>query len=159
MTRVRSQWDRLTAAATGVGGAVALIVGWHGVSGTPYPAEQLPYLASAGFGGLFLLGVSTALWLSADLRDEWRKLDRIEQALRAADGLGTFEAGRVVGASGAPGAFGPTGAPAGTPVPAAYAAPAPAPAEHGRTAIATAAPAGAVPATAPKPAPSAEDTR
>ncbi|MGP3950020.1 hypothetical protein [Streptomyces sp. 7N604] len=118
MTRVRSQWDRLTAAGTGVAGAVVLIVGWHGVSGTPYPAEQLPYLASAGLGGLFLLGISTALWLSADLRDEWRKLDRIEQALRAAEAAGAYEPGQ----------------PAVTP--AAAAAPAaPAPAERDRTGL------------------------
>ena len=31
---------------------------------------------------MFLLGVGAMLWLSADLRDEWRKLDRIEQAIR-----------------------------------------------------------------------------
>jgi hypothetical protein len=101
MTRVRSQWDRLTAAATALAGAVVLIIGWRGVSGTAYPAEQLPYLISAGMGGLFLLGISTALWLSADLRDEWRKLDRIEQAIRATDrataGPAELEAGRPAG--------------------------------------------------------------
>jgi hypothetical protein len=59
-----------------------LIVGWVGVSGTPYTAKQLPYLASNGLGGLFLLGAAAMLWLSADLRDEWRKLDRIELAIR-----------------------------------------------------------------------------
>ncbi|MFF2509273.1 hypothetical protein ACFVTY_38810 [Streptomyces sp. NPDC058067] len=84
LTRIRSQWDRVTAAVTAMAGAVTLVLGWRGVSGTPYPAEQLPYVVSAGLGSLFLLGVSSALWLSADLRDEWRKLDRIEQALRAA---------------------------------------------------------------------------
>ncbi|MFE7157574.1 hypothetical protein [Streptomyces sp. NPDC057636] len=87
VTRIRSQWDRLTAAVTALAGAATLVIGWRGVSGTPYPAEQLPYVVSAGLGSLFLLGISTALWLSADLRDEWRKLDRIEQALRAAGGL------------------------------------------------------------------------
>ncbi|MGW2563652.1 hypothetical protein ACWCXB_31400 [Streptomyces sp. NPDC001514] len=93
MTWARSQWDRLTAAATAVAGAVVLIIGWRGVSGTAYVAEQVPYVISAGIGGLFLLGISTALWLSADLRDEWRKLDRIERAIRAADGLGAVEDG------------------------------------------------------------------
>ncbi|MFJ9176191.1 hypothetical protein [Streptomyces sp. NPDC102360] len=86
MTRIRSQWDRLTAAVTAFAGAATLVLGWRGVSGTPYPAEQLPYVVSAGLGSLFLLGLSSALWLSADLRDEWRKLDRIEQALRAGGG-------------------------------------------------------------------------
>ncbi|MFB9728813.1 hypothetical protein [Haloechinothrix salitolerans] len=82
MTRARSQADRLLAAATLLAGLLTLIAGWLGVSGTPYPAEQLPYLISGGIGALFLLGVSATLWLSADLRDEWRKLDRIERAIR-----------------------------------------------------------------------------
>lgn len=82
MTRLRSQWDRVLAVAAAVAGVAVLIVGWVGISGTPYPAEQQPYLISGGIGALFLLGVSAALWLSADLRDEWRKLDRIERAIR-----------------------------------------------------------------------------
>lgn len=82
MTWVRSQWDRLSAGAALAAGVTALILGWRGVSGSAYPAEQLPYLISAGLGGLFLLGVATALWLSADLHDEWRKLDHIERAIR-----------------------------------------------------------------------------
>lgn len=82
MTRARSQWDRLLAVATLLAGVLVLILGWYGLSGTPYPAEQLPYLISGGIGALFLLGVSATLWLSADLRDEWRKLDRIERAIR-----------------------------------------------------------------------------
>jgi len=48
------------------------------------PAEQLPYIISAGIGGMFLLGLGAMLWLSADLRDEWRKLDRIERRLGSA---------------------------------------------------------------------------
>jgi hypothetical protein len=31
--------------------------------------------------GLFLLGLAALLWLSADLRDEWRKLDAIDRRL------------------------------------------------------------------------------
>ncbi len=85
MTRARSQADRLLATATLLAGTLVLIAGWLGVSGTPYPAEQLPYLISGGIGALFLLGVSATLWLSADLRDEWRKLDRIERAIREAE--------------------------------------------------------------------------
>jgi hypothetical protein len=63
-------------------GAITLFVGWIGVSNTAFTAKQLPYLASNGLGGLFLLGTGAMLWLSADLRDEWRKLDRIEAAIR-----------------------------------------------------------------------------
>lgn len=88
MTRLRSQADRTLAVVAGLAGGVVLIIGWLGVSGTAYPAEQLPYLISGGIGGLFLLGVSTALWLSADLHDEWRKLDRIEQAILQAGETG-----------------------------------------------------------------------
>ena len=77
----RDQWDRVLAGVAGVIGAVVLIVGWVQVSHSLYPAQQLPYIVSAGLGGIFLLGVSATCWLSADLRDEWRKLDRIEHLL------------------------------------------------------------------------------
>ncbi|HZI39857.1 MAG TPA: hypothetical protein VFF24_16280 [Acidimicrobiia bacterium] len=83
----RLQWDRLAAVIAFAAGAVLLIAGWLGVSGVVYPAEQIPYVVSAGFGGLFLLGVGGTLWHSADLRDQWRTLDRIEQHL--ARGVGT----------------------------------------------------------------------
>jgi hypothetical protein len=78
---LRLQWDRTLAWVLVAAGAIALIVGWVGVSSTAYAAEQLPYIISGGLGGIFLLGVGATLWLSADLRDEWRKLDRIEEAL------------------------------------------------------------------------------
>lgn len=84
ITKIRTQWDRSAAVAAAAAGGVVLLLGWLGVSGTAYPAEQLPYIISGGVGGLFLLGVSSVLWLSADLHDEWRKLDRIEQAITAA---------------------------------------------------------------------------
>lgn len=48
-------------------GAVALLIGYFGVSGTLDPGKQLPYLISGGVGGLFLLGVAAALLFSADL--------------------------------------------------------------------------------------------
>jgi hypothetical protein len=62
-------------------GVIALIGGWVGVRGTPVLAEQTRYIVSGGIGAVFLLGLGATLWLSADLRDEWRKLDRIEQSL------------------------------------------------------------------------------
>jgi hypothetical protein len=55
------------ALVAGVVGAIALLVGYFGVSGTLDPAKQLPYLVSGGVGGLFLLGVAAALLFSADL--------------------------------------------------------------------------------------------
>jgi hypothetical protein len=63
----------------GILGLVALLVGWLGVSRSGLPAEQIPYLASGAVLGLFALGVAATLWLSADLRDEWRKLDQIHR--------------------------------------------------------------------------------
>lgn len=79
---LRLQWDRAAAWGCVLAGAITLFVGWVGVSDTAFTAKQLPYLASNGLGGLFLLGTGAMLWLSADLRDEWRKLDRIESAIR-----------------------------------------------------------------------------
>ncbi len=79
---LRLQWDRAGAWACVLGGLVTLFVGWLGVSETAYTAKQLPYIAGCGLGGLALVGTGAMLWLSADLRDEWRKLDRIEQAIR-----------------------------------------------------------------------------
>ncbi|MGZ4624502.1 MAG: hypothetical protein ACXVX8_18290 [Blastococcus sp.] len=78
---IKSQWDRVGAIALTVVGAVFLLVGWIGVSGSAYLAEQAPYIVSGGIGGVFFLGIGATLWISADLRDEWRKLDRIEAAL------------------------------------------------------------------------------
>ena len=77
----RGQWDRVAAAVGGVVGAVALLLGWIGVSGTTNPAGQIPYLVSGGLVAIFLAIMASTLWLSADLRDEWRKLDRLEQRL------------------------------------------------------------------------------
>ena len=55
------------AVVAAVCGAIALFVGYLGVSGTLDPGKQLPYLVSGGVGGLFLLGVAAALLFSADL--------------------------------------------------------------------------------------------
>ncbi len=74
-------WDRAVAIALIAAGVVVVLVGWIGVSGEAYPAKQLPFIMSAGVGGMFILGVGALFWLSADLRDEWTKLDRIEEAL------------------------------------------------------------------------------
>ncbi len=79
---VRDQWDRVGAVVLVVVGALALLLGYLGISDAVLPSEQLPYLLSGGLVGVFLLGLGTTMWLSADLRDEWRKLDRLEQLVR-----------------------------------------------------------------------------
>lgn len=81
MKLLRTQWDRV-AAGVAVGlGALALLIGWFGVSGSVFPAEQLPYILSGGLGGLALIAVGATLWLSADLRDEWTELHAIARQL------------------------------------------------------------------------------
>jgi hypothetical protein len=81
MKLLRTQWDRSAAVVFALLGAVCLLVGWLGVSDSAYLAEQMPYMISGGVGGVFFLGLAGTLWMSADLSDEWRKLDRIEHAL------------------------------------------------------------------------------
>jgi hypothetical protein len=78
---IRANWDRATAAALVLFGVVALILGWWGVSGTGVAAEQNPYLISGGLLGIALIGIGCTLWLSADLQDEWRRLDAAEERL------------------------------------------------------------------------------
>ncbi|WP_344600676.1 hypothetical protein [Sporichthya brevicatena] len=78
-------------------GAICLLAGYAGVADSQYLAEQTRYIVSGGIGGIFLLGVGATLWISADLRDEWRKLDRIERAL--GDGVLKWSDESVNGAS------------------------------------------------------------
>jgi hypothetical protein len=83
----RNQWDRIGAWLCIAGGIVALIVGYVGLSSTLDTGEQLPYVVSGGLVGLFLIGLGALLWLSADLRGEWRKLDAIDRHLVEGGGL------------------------------------------------------------------------
>ena len=85
---LRNQWDRVGAWLLCIpSGVVALVAGYVGVSGTLETGKQLPYVISGGMTALFLLGIGALLWLSADLRDEWRKLDAIDRHLHASGGL------------------------------------------------------------------------
>jgi hypothetical protein len=81
---MRLQWDRVAACVAVGAGAVCLVVGGLRIRRTPYPAEQLPFILTGGIAAIFLLGLGGVLWLSADLRDEWRKLDRLEEVTRDA---------------------------------------------------------------------------
>jgi hypothetical protein len=71
---LRGQWDRALAVVSIVLGAGALVVGWLGVSNEVFVGKQIPYVVSGGLAGLFFLGLGSMLWLSADIRDEWRSL-------------------------------------------------------------------------------------
>jgi len=79
----RLQWDRALAVASIAAGVVLVMLGWMGVSDTPYIAKQVPFVVSYGIGGLVLIIIGSTLWLSADMNDEWRTLDRLEEAQRA----------------------------------------------------------------------------
>jgi hypothetical protein len=82
MTWLRAQRDRVGGWTCIAIGAVMVISAWFSISGTSVISAQLTYLASGGIGGLFLLGAGFGLLVRADLHDEWRKLDRLESALR-----------------------------------------------------------------------------
>jgi hypothetical protein len=95
----RSQWDRTAAVLAAAGGAVALLLGWLGASDNTNPAGQIPYVISGGLVGIFLVGLASTLWVSADLRDEWRKLDQLEHRMAGQDvplGAEAAAAGRTV---------------------------------------------------------------
>jgi hypothetical protein len=119
MTWLRAEWDRVLGFTLIAIGAVLLVLGYIGVSDSPYVAEQLAYIVSGGLGGLFLLGSGATLLILADLHDEWRKLDRVEAML---SGEIPFPSRFQTNGS--------TPAPAPAPAPTA-AAPAPAPAGAG----------------------------
>lgn len=88
----RNQWERSLAVATVVGGLVMFFLGWRGQRDRALVVEQIPYVVSGALFGLLLIVIGTTIWLSADLHDEWIKLDRFEEtvgravtALEAAD--------------------------------------------------------------------------
>jgi hypothetical protein len=78
---LKAQWDRILAIGLTVAGVAFLVGGCLGVNNSVLLAEQTRYITTGGIGGIFLLGFGATLWISADLRDEWRKLDRIERVL------------------------------------------------------------------------------
>lgn len=79
---LKAQRDRVVAWLLIAIGGLCILGGWLGVTNTVQVYNQLTYLISGAVVGLFFLGVGIGLLLSADFHDEWRKLDRIEAALR-----------------------------------------------------------------------------
>jgi hypothetical protein len=78
---IKQQWDRVLALLAAAIGALSLVFGWVGVSGVSLVTQQIPYLVSGAAVGLVAFGVASTLWISADLRDEWAKLDDIYRAV------------------------------------------------------------------------------
>jgi hypothetical protein len=95
---LKAQLDRILAVCLTIAGVVFLVAGCAGVANSVLLAEQTRYITTGGIGGIFLLGLGATLWISADLRDEWRKLDRIERKLDEALLL-SDEAAAVSGSS------------------------------------------------------------
>ena len=69
------------AIVAGVGAAVALLLGYLGVSDTLDPGQQLPYLISGGVGALFLLGVAATLLFSTDLSATRREVRELREEI------------------------------------------------------------------------------
>lgn len=81
VSRLRAQWDWVVGFILMGWGAVVVVVSTIAVSGSRYASDQLSYMVSGGLGGLLLLGAGSTLVITAGLSDEWRKLDRLEDAL------------------------------------------------------------------------------
>ncbi|WP_019873402.1 hypothetical protein [Sporichthya polymorpha] len=88
LTLLRAQWDRALAVALTVAGAIVLVVGWVGVSGAEAVVKQMPYITSAGVSGIVLVAMGSVLWVSADLRDQWRELRLVRTTLQELAGSG-----------------------------------------------------------------------
>jgi hypothetical protein len=83
-----SQWDRVIGWTCVAGGAVLTVTGALSVSAAQDQLDQLSYLATGPALGLFLLGLGAILVVTADLRDDWAKLDEVAAALQRRDGAG-----------------------------------------------------------------------
>jgi hypothetical protein len=81
VSRLRAQWDWIVGFVLMGMGGVMVVVSSISVSGSRYASDQLSYIVSGGLGGLLLLGAGATLVITAGLADEWRKLDRLEDAL------------------------------------------------------------------------------
>jgi hypothetical protein len=78
----RAERDRITGWAFVTVGAVVLLVGMWRVRDSAFVADQLTLLMSGGIGGLFCLGLGATMLLSADVRDDWRRLDILSRSLQ-----------------------------------------------------------------------------
>lgn len=84
LTWCRNEWERSVAVVAVLLGLVVFLLGWLGLSDEGLVTQQVPYLVSGALFGMFLLGVGATLWLSADMHDEWVKLDRLQEAVERA---------------------------------------------------------------------------
>jgi hypothetical protein len=84
--RVRRRWAGM-AGRIGLGlavlGFLVILVGWNGAAGLDYVSGQIPYLLSAGAGGLGLVIVGAALLVAESNRRDRAVLERQLQELNA----------------------------------------------------------------------------
>jgi uncharacterized membrane protein len=83
VTIVRAQWEHVLGCLLAVFGLVLMLVGIRQVADAKSLVDQLSFLMSTGVFGLGLVAVGVGVFLSGDLHDEWRRLDRIEAAMGA----------------------------------------------------------------------------
>jgi hypothetical protein len=76
---LRAQWDRALAVGLFLLSGACLMGGWIGVRHQALTALQVPYIVSGGIGAVVLIGLGGTLWISADLRDEWRAIDELRR--------------------------------------------------------------------------------
>ncbi|MDQ1703788.1 MAG: hypothetical protein QOF18_154 [Frankiaceae bacterium] len=62
-------------------GAVALFLGWYGVSGQALTAKQLPYLVSGGLTGIALVILAAVVLATDDIRRELARVSELERKI------------------------------------------------------------------------------
>ena len=65
--------------ALAAAGAIALFVGWFGVSGQSLTAKQLPYLVSAGLTGVALFILAGVFLATDDVRRQFARIAELER--------------------------------------------------------------------------------
>jgi hypothetical protein len=65
-------------------GALALFLGWYGVSGESLTSKQLPYLVSGGLTGIALIVIASVFLATEDVR---RQLSQVDELRRKVDDL------------------------------------------------------------------------
>ena len=63
-------------------GALALFLGWYGVSGESLTSKQLPYLVSGGLTGIALVVIASVFLATDDVR---RQLSQVDELRRKVD--------------------------------------------------------------------------
>jgi hypothetical protein len=62
-------------------GAIALFLGWYGVSGQALTAKQLPYLVSGGLTGIALVILAAVVLATDDVRRELARVTELERKI------------------------------------------------------------------------------